>query len=1603
MPSSFKRSTNLGPVRYRTPSPPRYAFEPISPILTGICADEVLCADSAGYRNGLKRPNFLCDNSNVDAREQFRSPGGAMDAFASIALATTSSGRCQPSTATGAQFINDEHKTTDRPSKRARSEKLSMPEWSRTTAGFDTTTGASHEPSPESRRLEAELLLNFAHEAAKLVSSPQESSQVNAQLSLSASRPPQQFSPASTVESSGERGRNFTGGNACNFAENKIIELQVPPRGERAMDTNRPPSEADPWHETNMDQGMPDNAASDRLHPTVGHHAVKPQHIPSGATIQQIDPKSPTEDSEKDAGDTRTETIDRCGAGENIENLGAAVVHATQSGIEADLQNNTFGAEVKEESHSSISSKERYLRKNLVLGGATRPMENVVRTLSDDAQVSSGQDNVQSSRIEDPEVYDASREPQENLENNESRTIHGALGNQAGAMNENMAAEADAIKHTTPEVSQCSISASNGSSAVGQPRSAVATAAICASCKFGRNSSAIENDNNATSWISCDGCKSWFHFACAGFKNDREVRAVDKYRCRTCKPLYGATTYVRKSSRAHSAIDYAGLHQGVIKTSDERPEHHYIKPIKDGTITFLPESFARMRPELVTTEYFEKGTGMKEPLVIPACFNPRPRISETPNPAADKQPEGASSTTPLEDNDVSEDWFSRHTEPEAVLDQGQDALDMVVPQGLTVRQVAELYGQDEKVEVIDVKSQNGENRKWNMRRWADYYENPNNKVVRNVISLEVSQSKLGRLIRRPQIVRDLDLQDSVWPEELLAKGEYPRVQFYCLMSVADCFTDFHIDFGGSSVFYHILKGKKTFLFIPPKEKHLKKYEEWCMSPAQNWTFLGDQTKECYRVDLSEGDTMLIPAGWIHAVWTPEDSLVIGGNFLTRLNFGMQLRVAQVEKATGVARKFRYPHFQKLHWYTALRYLEDDPLPGKVKESLHAGGTFVRQQPAHNEFDSWGENSRPGVENYHTRYYSQPELDGLPDLTRYLLRTALIDIGSITDGISAETRNAVKKSIPRGHGEPLDVLKTFAAWCAWKRGNEPIPHWAYPDAEPETLAPDKLSVAAMKKLDREAALQAPRRQSARMQSQQAASEVLLDSPAGAGPSIMHSENDAKHNSIPKKPRILFGGTNGTSHRKTACESCRKRRRACKHKDQVALSMPSAQIDPLGSVSTDLSTALDISTWSLGLDSNDGQDSNSSAAAHSRTLDSNDEDLNPVPEVSSTASFKDTLSHQPDDLASQSIPSAVTAVSGFPKVEEPMHAASDAGLESVSGNAMLARPRHKACNECRKSKVSTVSAILIRSLLTRTQRRCIHDEHGNEDPIKVRESAIPRPHARKSNTNSKEASTPKKYLQGAAHKRNASQQQQPAPTIPIFEEQISRPAHVANMIAPPANSVTQGSEVPGRTDHFPLASPGELIPLDPALFDDSANNVQHEELTTTSVTLQRSIGPSVASPHGYMIELSNKIADQWQITDSCPAPHIEIGTTTIEPRGSFEPPASSLVSPPASLHDDAGVSPVDAHAGWKSSSLSSRQSSSQPKQMQRYTPDSGSMRRASSSSYDENALENAVSPVMADMSSDLKAKARNGSENTADEESMRLIKELQAEEYGLRRRA
>ncbi|GAA6040064.1 hypothetical protein JCM8097_004762 [Rhodosporidiobolus ruineniae] len=425
-------------------------------------------------------------------------------------------------------------------------------------------------------------------------------------------------------------------------------------------------------------------------------------------------------------------------------------------------------------------------------------------------------------------------------------------------------------------------------------------------------------------WVECDNCQKWYHWSCVAPKPTDKLEHVDKvglrflpklspltvltfsslrqFFCPTCvsaaassaTPL--ATTYkptppssarssssstpLRKSQRStRSRVDYANLDQHLPASVDRWTKVISTREsegkIVDGFAPALPGGgggggggFRRMKASEITDEWVYRENGMTEPFVVP-----------DPEGLGMKMPEG----------------------------------------GITVRDVAELVGPETPLEVIDCASQSSLNN-WNLGQWADYYDDPRRDKVRNVISLEVSESRLGRMVVAPELVRKLDWVDNVWPSDMKEPGTYPRVQKYCLMSVERCWTDWHIDFAGSSVFYHILRGGKTFYFIRPTPANLAAYERWSGSTErqeQHW--LGDACDVVYKMELKPGNTAFIPTGWIHAVYTPADSLVIGGNFLHSLNIPTQLRVYQIELATKVPRKFRYPHFVRLLWLVAWHY------------------------------------------------------------------------------------------------------------------------------------------------------------------------------------------------------------------------------------------------------------------------------------------------------------------------------------------------------------------------------------------------------------------------------------------------------------------------------------------------------------------------------------------------------------------------------------------------------------------------------------------------------------------------------------------------------------
>ncbi|EGW34554.1 uncharacterized protein SPAPADRAFT_49589 [Spathaspora passalidarum NRRL Y-27907] len=395
-------------------------------------------------------------------------------------------------------------------------------------------------------------------------------------------------------------------------------------------------------------------------------------------------------------------------------------------------------------------------------------------------------------------------------------------------------------------------------------------------------SNPIDDSKSITniSWIQCDVCNQWFHAQCVRL-TPAEINNLHSYHCKQCSKVHGPSVFKRKSKRAKVSIDYVALNEGDAFAVDKSSHPHLSKFLE-----FTSES------------------------AIDQCINSVDEL--TKEYALDSQ----------------------MVKPILITNADLSKVGMELPadrKKITIQYITNLVGEDEPVEVMDVLTQQSVQPGWKMGQWRDYFmtDEISRDRIRNVISLEISSVEgLGDTFIRPKMVRDLDLVDKVWDKE----DEQPRskVTKYCLMSVKNSFTDFHIDFGGTSVYYTVCSGLKTFLMYPPTENNLELYTSWCLEPSQNFMWFGEYSivknkqrispENGFKVTLHPGDLFIIPSGWIHAVHTPEDSIVIGGNYLTLRDMKMQLSINNIEKTTKVPSRFRFPMFNKVLWLTAYYYL-----------------------------------------------------------------------------------------------------------------------------------------------------------------------------------------------------------------------------------------------------------------------------------------------------------------------------------------------------------------------------------------------------------------------------------------------------------------------------------------------------------------------------------------------------------------------------------------------------------------------------------------------------------------------------------------------------------
>ncbi|XP_029103832.1 lysine-specific demethylase phf2 isoform X2 [Scleropages formosus] len=408
--------------------------------------------------------------------------------------------------------------------------------------------------------------------------------------------------------------------------------------------------------------------------------------------------------------------------------------------------------------------------------------------------------------------------------------------------------------------------------------------------------------------IECDACKDWFHGSCVGVDED-EAPDIDIYHCPNCEKTHGKSTLKKKKNWNK---------QDTGQSTD-------VKPVQNGSQVFIKELRSRTFPS--SDEVVVKLSGSQ-----------------------------------LTVEHLEENGF---TEPILVLK--KDGLGMTVPAPtFYVSDVENYVGPDVAVDVVDVTKQTDS--KMKLKDFVDYYYSTNRKRVLNVINLEFSDTRMASLVESPEIVRKLSWVENYWPDDaLLGK---PRVTKYCLICVKDSYTDFHIECGGASVWYHVLKGEKIFFLIKPTSANMSLYERWRSSSNHSEMFFADQVDKCYKCTLKQGQTLLIPSGWIYAVLTPVDGLAFSGHFVHSLSVEMQMRAYEVEKRLKVGSLTPFPNYETACWYVGRHLLErfkalhkanKQPAPYLVHGAKIINGAFrswTKKQALLEHEDELPENMKP---------------------------------------------------------------------------------------------------------------------------------------------------------------------------------------------------------------------------------------------------------------------------------------------------------------------------------------------------------------------------------------------------------------------------------------------------------------------------------------------------------------------------------------------------------------------------------------------------------------------------------------------------------------------
>ncbi|CAL2048233.1 unnamed protein product [Caenorhabditis brenneri] len=177
-------------------------------------------------------------------------------------------------------------------------------------------------------------------------------------------------------------------------------------------------------------------------------------------------------------------------------------------------------------------------------------------------------------------------------------------------------------------------------------------------------------------------------------------------------------------------------------------------------------------------------------------------------------------------------------------------------------------------------------------------------------ALEDLKKKLGRNSRKAtsqdeksKIERNIEKIDN-------QLETMPKFQKFLLLFGS--FTDIH--------------GRKIFYVAPPTPENLELYKKIERHEFED-EWIGDMLFDQWvRIEIREGQTAMIPSGYLHFVYTPEDPIVIGGNFLMEKYVERQFEMSKLEDFCAANKFCGFDNLFRGFWSAMWSYGEHCLIP-----------------------------------------------------------------------------------------------------------------------------------------------------------------------------------------------------------------------------------------------------------------------------------------------------------------------------------------------------------------------------------------------------------------------------------------------------------------------------------------------------------------------------------------------------------------------------------------------------------------------------------------------------------------------------------------------------